>query len=692
MSIRATDIKWKDKYDKEKVGYYMDEYLGVNLMGLPNYLKKAWDVVGIVSGHGKVRIGKTCKKGTKVLMANGEWKNVEDIKEGDLVISPDIKTGKHSTAKVIETHSRLAETYDVCNKNTDEILYTCADNHDIPVEYVETKSVPGHRGKGEKRQFTFKRIYTKMEAKDIASKSLIWLRNKGLVTYQGFLINKFDNVANATIEPYSLGVFLGDGNFSKKRHTLQITCSSEEAMLEISNYYPIMSITKCLSNKCKRYNFSMNSKFSDELLKYKYDDKKAGTKFIPEECKRSDAEYRLRLLAGLIDTDGYINKQGMITYTTKSLTLAKDIQEVCRSLGGNTNIKQITKTIKKANFTGTYYNIQINLGKLTNKIPLKRDFKIDRKKGQAQEKNKVGIVVKKSKSQMVYGFELDSESHLYITDNFCITHNSTLAQQIGYFVAWLLAGGKMNSRVDPDGIKRWYVERSPTKPVRFSLEENIVFSPEDLMKTATTLREKYGRNQVIIYDEGRAGLDSARAMQAINKAMQDFFQECGQHGHIILIVLPDFFKLHEDYATVRSLFLVDVFADKQLRRGWFNFYNEVQKEKLYIYGKKVLGLYNRYSQASPSFIGRFTSFMPIDDEAYDRAKHRALKKKQYLRSEKRWKHQRDAALYILKRETEMSCEEIATELTTVCGSEVTKEGVANGIKAVTHEKNVDEIF
>jgi len=269
---------------------------------------------------------------------------------------------------------------------------------------------------------------------------------------------------------------------------------------------------------------------------------------------------------------------------------------------------------------------------------------------------------------------------------------STLAQQIGYFLAWLLAGGRMESRVDPDGVKRWFVAREPKKPVRFSLEENIVFSPEDLMKSASNLRDKYGRNQVIIYDEGRTGLDSARAMQAINKAMQDFFQECGQHGHIILIVLPDFFKLHEDYATVRSLFLVDVFADRQLRRGWFNFYNETQKEKLYVYGKKVLGLYNRYSQASPSFYGRFTSFLPIDDKAYDLAKQKALRKKQFLRNERRFKNQRDGAIYLLKRETDMSCEEIATELSAVTQQQLSEDHIRNAIKSITHEKDEEEII
>jgi hypothetical protein len=255
-----------------------------------------------------------------------------------------------------------------------------------------------------------------------------------------------------------------------------------------------------------------------------------------------------------------------------------------------------------------------------------------------------------------------------------------------------MAGGRMAPRQDPDGITRWFIEELPNKPVNFNLEENIVFSPEDLMKAASNLSEKYGRNQVIIYDEGRAGLDSARAMQAINKAMQDFFQECGQYGHMILIVLPDFFKLHEDYATVRSLFLVDVYADRQLRRGWFNFYNETQKEKLYIYGKKVLGLYNRYSQATASFSGRFTSFIPVDEKAYDAAKKRALKKKQFLRTEKKWKQQRDAALYLLKRETEMTCEEIGNEMTTICGVDVAEDAVRNGIKAITHEKDTEQIL
>ena len=53
MSMNVTDYKWyDDNFKKWRVGFYMDEYLGQNLMGIPRYLEKSWDVVGIVSGHG----------------------------------------------------------------------------------------------------------------------------------------------------------------------------------------------------------------------------------------------------------------------------------------------------------------------------------------------------------------------------------------------------------------------------------------------------------------------------------------------------------------------------------------------------------------------------------------------------------------------------------------------------------------
>lgn len=255
---------------------------------------------------------------------------------------------------------------------------------------------------------------------------------------------------------------------------------------------------------------------------------------------------------------------------------------------------------------------------------------------------------------------------------------STAALQTAYYIAWLLAGGRMEC----DSQGRVLNIKSPTKPVNFGMD-NIVFSPDQLMDKAAKLYQKCGKNQVIVYDEGRAGLDSAAAMTNINKAMQDFFQECGVYGHVIIIVLPNFFKLHEDYAIHRSLFLIDVFADQNFKRGYFNFFNERQKEWLYALGKKKIGVYQKYSAAKPNFWGRFTKWLPVDKDEYEKAKMEAIKKKKATRMEKKWKRQRDVAFYLLNRKCDWTIEKIAEDLTALCGESINWDTVRIAVENIT---------
>jgi hypothetical protein len=192
---------------------------------------------------------------------------------------------------------------------------------------------------------------------------------------------------------------------------------------------------------------------------------------------------------------------------------------------------------------------------------------------------------------------------------------STLAIQCAYYIAWILAGGRVI--LNETGTTMEVIP--PTKPVNFSLS-NLVFAPEDLKKKAHELPP----NSVIVYDEGRAGLDASRSMESVNKGMQDFFQECGVYGHVILIVLPDFFQLHRSYAVNRSLFLLNVFADSKHNRGYFSFFNDQQKELLYHWGRKKVGANFQYSSAKRNFWGRFSDWLPFDKDEYEALKKKAL--------------------------------------------------------------------
>jgi len=258
------------------------------------------------------------------------------------------------------------------------------------------------------------------------------------------------------------------------------------------------------------------------------------------------------------------------------------------------------------------------------------------------------------------------------------TGKSTIASQVGAYCAWLIAGGKMNLERNEEGKfileSKIKVTKSPNKPLNFSLK-NYAFAPNDLMRLGRTLP----KNSVIIYDEGRTGLDAKTTMTSLNRLLEDFFQECGQYNHVILIVLPDFFKLHADYAVCRSYFLIDVFLDQNFNRGFFNFFNEIQKDRLYNFGKKRVGIFSKYTAASPSFNGRFSSWIPFDKEKYANLKKLALKEKEIGQVRTKMKEQRDALMYLYKKETNCSLKELSEKLSValkkVVGPDTFKHGI-----------------
>lgn len=271
---------------------------------------------------------------------------------------------------------------------------------------------------------------------------------------------------------------------------------------------------------------------------------------------------------------------------------------------------------------------------------------------------------------------------------------STLAiGTVGSYIAWLLAGGFVKCHQEIKENKQvWIIDKikQPTKKINWNLQENVCFSAEDLQRTAFKLYNKYGKNQVIVYDEGRQGLDSARAMESINKGMEDFFQTCGFMGHVILIVLPNFFKLHEDYAVARSLFLINVYADKKYNRGYFSFYNEEQKEKLFYFGKKRIGVRAKYTSANHNFWGKFSSWFPFDKDEYENLKEIAMKKARLKKTHIKFKKQRDACMFLLKKYAEMSSNDISRELSITSGTKVSSRMVRFAISGITKQK-VEEV-
>ena len=151
------------------------------------------------------------------------------------------------------------------------------------------------------------------------------------------------------IDPYILGVWLGDGDSGRPCLTnidipiieswknygesigYNITTSNtkeRKTNLKIGEtpYIQNYHIVKPKGN-------GTNNIFNDNLKKYNL----IKNKHIPNEYLYNTIDNRLKLLAGLIDTDGSLSRQ---TYeiSQKNEKLSNDIVELCRSLGFYTRI------------------------------------------------------------------------------------------------------------------------------------------------------------------------------------------------------------------------------------------------------------------------------------------------------------------------------------------------------------------
>jgi len=366
--------------------------------------------------------GKTQVKGNKVLMSDGTWKKVENIKTGDEVISPQ-ENGSFSYEKVLDTHSRFeSEVYDICQETRKrKILYSCAWNHEIPLYRVSSKRIIKDGKTINKRTYG-----KKLCLKNARILSTHYTKGSHYTSFTCPPI-QYKNIKKIDVDPYCLGVWLGDGYFTKD---LGITSNDIEIINPFLEKYNIMNILKKNNTNAKMYRFSVMGKFSKELISLGLRYKNSSNKFIPHSCFHTSINYRLKLLAGLIDTDGFISKNNQTVITTKSPQLAKDIQKLVFSLGGYSTISKIYKNCQSFKEKRKYYNVAVQF-KNPKKIPLQLKRKLDRLRVRKINPTMIAIKsVKRKKGEMVYGFSLTGKSKWYITNNHMVTHNSTLINKI----------------------------------------------------------------------------------------------------------------------------------------------------------------------------------------------------------------------------------------------------------------------
>lgn len=148
-------------------------------------------------------------------------------------------------------------------------------------------------------------------------------------------------------------------------------------------------------------------------------------KFIPKQYLFNSSDIRILLLQGLFDSNSTIVKDNdvvlCVLYTTKSKTLADDIKFLVQSLGGTCTTK---KNNQKYNFSNSsLYTLSINLPSCI--IPFKDPSKVLEYKNVIEPRRVIKRIVEEGVEEAVC-IKLDNEEGLYLTDEFIVTHNTTI--------------------------------------------------------------------------------------------------------------------------------------------------------------------------------------------------------------------------------------------------------------------------
>ena len=246
------------------------------------------------------------------------------------------------------------------------------------------------------------------------------------------------NEKELPINPYVLGVMLGDGYMKSSRFTTKdieiadevsrtnsVNVSIKERCRDIDKGDVL--VQECLFDVCV-YGIT------DKLKYLGLYDKKSDTKFIPTDYLFNSKENRIELLRGLLDTDGNVRKNGGIEYVSTSKELIENVRWLVLSLGGfcKSSSKLPTYTYKGIKKTGKKaYKLTISFPEKNNIIPFKLSRKNDRVINRVNyDNNKFIKSIEYSHDEEATCIMVDNDEHLFVTDDFIVTHNTTMITKL----------------------------------------------------------------------------------------------------------------------------------------------------------------------------------------------------------------------------------------------------------------------
>jgi deoxycytidine triphosphate deaminase len=260
------------------------------------------------------------------------------------------------------------------------------------------------------------------------------LRVRGEVNHHVALTNPVDYPhRDLPIDPYVLGVWLGDGTSTKA----EVTCSPKDGevlrQIEAAGYqvwpasgpmvWRIGGLSRHAVGRTRDAagHYAADGSLSSTLRGMGL----LGNKHLPDVYMVASASQRLALLQGLMDSDGYVDVYGRCEFVNMREELSNGVAELAASLG----LRPVTRK-KRAMLRGVDCGPAFQV-KFTPRFPVFRlARKLARLKTDARTHDHRGIVaVRPIASVPVRCIEVDAIDGLFLAgERYIPTHNSSLGR------------------------------------------------------------------------------------------------------------------------------------------------------------------------------------------------------------------------------------------------------------------------
>ncbi|NQX00396.1 DEAD/DEAH box helicase family protein, partial [bacterium] len=427
--------------------------------------------------------------GHPILMADGSVRAVESIQTGDKIMGPDSEP-----RTVLSLHTGTDEMFRVTPNKGEPFIVNAG--HIFSLARTRT-------GKTSEDKQPWIREISVREWID-STKTFRHLHKLRRVPVE------FPERGSAMrrIDPYILGVLLGDG--SLHRSNISVCTPDPEVVEELKLYAQRVGsklrIEPIPDNKATNYFFKgremgYSNEYVRESLRAMILAVPCAGKNVPEFYKTATTEIRAAVLAGLLDTDGHLSHAGY-EFSSKSPRLATDVVFIARSLG-----------------LAAYQSVKVVNGEEYRRVSISGDcswlpLRISRKR--APERNQIkdvlvtGFQVESVGDGTYYGFTLDGD-HLYLDGTFTVHHNS----------------GKtiLFSRLAQD--------YQPRRTLILAHREELILQAVDKLRVSTGIEAQ------VEMGEERASLDAPVVVASVQTLMREKRRERWPRDHFGLVVVDE---------------------------------------------------------------------------------------------------------------------------------------------------------